>query len=167
MMSKSSILVKFTLYLYITIGTKNWDSDSFTNQEIGGVTLEAPRRRMHHAADVYGCILVVHGGFSTETKDILGDFSLYDLDKKTWIKCSLSPSPIQQTSSTLSKLPPIKLTNRYMHTMTAVYSHIIDDQSKYSRSLWDHPYLPKAQADRELLVYDTNLMGIYMFGGIA
>jgi len=43
--------------------------------------IEAPKRRMHHAADVFGCLLVVHGGFSGESKMVLNDFSLYDLSK--------------------------------------------------------------------------------------
>lgn len=34
---------------------------------------------MHHAADVYGCMLVINGGISGEEKDILNDFSIYDL----------------------------------------------------------------------------------------
>jgi hypothetical protein len=46
---------------------------------MGGILIEAPKRRMHHAADVYGCMLVVHGGFSGEEKDILNDVALYDL----------------------------------------------------------------------------------------
>lgn len=50
--------------------------------ELGGVLIEAPKRRMHHAADVYGCMLVVHGGFSGEEKQILNDFAVYDLSKK-------------------------------------------------------------------------------------
>lgn len=45
---------------------------------------------MHHAADVYGCMLVVHGGFSVEEKDVLGDFGIYDLKKKTWVKSVLT-----------------------------------------------------------------------------
>lgn len=71
--------------------TKFWESDNFITKEVGGVLLEAPKRRMHHASDVYGCMLVVHGGFSTETKEILGDFSIYDIDNKTWVKAFLSP----------------------------------------------------------------------------
>ena len=136
MTSKSSTPVRIHLSLTLYAGGKYWDTDNFTKEEIGGITLEAPCRRMHHAADVYGCILVVHGGFSTESKDILGDFNLYDLDKKTWVKCYLSPPFVPQTTSTLAKAPPLKLTNRYMHTLTAVYSHVIDEQTKYSRGLW-------------------------------
>jgi hypothetical protein len=48
--------------------SKNWETDSFIPYEKEGVMIEAPKRRMHHAADVYGCLLVVHGGFSAETK---------------------------------------------------------------------------------------------------
>ena len=30
-----------------------------------------------------------------------------------------------------------------MHTMTAVYNNVSDENTKYSRSLWDHPFQPK------------------------
>lgn len=43
---------------------------------------------MHHAADIYGCILVVHGGFSGETKKVLGDIALYDLSKNKIVDLS-------------------------------------------------------------------------------
>lgn len=58
-----------------------WETDNFISQEIGGVLLEAPKRRMHHAADVFGCMLFVHGGFSGEEKTILSDYAIYDLSK--------------------------------------------------------------------------------------
>jgi len=45
-----------------------WETDNFSPFEINGSIIEAPARRMHHAADIYGCILAVHGGFSTENK---------------------------------------------------------------------------------------------------
>lgn len=93
---------------------------------------------MHHAADVYGCMLVVHGGFSGEEKDILNDFGIYDLsklnkgeiivmimyiEKKTWVKAIISKS---------NK----KMHSRYMHTMTSVYCSNIDTNNKYSRGIW-------------------------------
>jgi hypothetical protein len=48
---------------------------------MGGTILEAPTRRMHHAADVFGCMLVVHGGFSGEEKEILDNVGIFDLSK--------------------------------------------------------------------------------------
>ena len=34
---------------------------------------------MHHAADIYGSMLVVHGGFSSENKETLSDIAIYDI----------------------------------------------------------------------------------------
>ena len=61
----------FNLY---NIVSRTWESDSFTPYEMGGVIIESPIRRMHHAADVFGCMLVVQGGFSGEEKMCLSDF---------------------------------------------------------------------------------------------
>ena len=36
---------------------------------------------MHHAADVYGNTLIVHGGFSGEHRTVLDDFAAFDLSK--------------------------------------------------------------------------------------
>jgi len=58
------------------------------------------------------------------------------------------------------------ITPRQMHSMTAVFSHMVVDQSRYLRSLWAYPYQPR-NFEKEQLVYDTSLMGIYMFGGLA
>jgi hypothetical protein len=67
----------------------------------------------------------------------LNDVALYDLskagvkvlEKKTWLKVNVKGKKI--------------VTPRQMHTMTAVYSHMIDDQNKYYRSLWAYPFQPR------------------------
>ena len=73
---------KFYIHLLNNLASRIWETDSFIPYELGGVVLEAPSRRMHHAADVYGCMLVVHGGFSGEDKEILDDLGIYDLSKQ-------------------------------------------------------------------------------------
>eukprot|EP00347_Sterkiella_histriomuscorum_P011255 403373153 len=133
--------------------TKKWDTDDFVPFERDGVLLDAPKRRMHHAADVYGCILTIHGGFSAELKQVLGDFALYDLKMKSWIKTEIT----KQTK---------KITARYMHTMTAVYSHTADENAKFCRGLWAQEYQPKG-SDKESQIFEPNLMGLYIFGGLA
>ena len=40
----------------------------------------APRKRMNHAASIMGCLMLVHGGFSTESKKVLDDFCLFDVE---------------------------------------------------------------------------------------
>lgn len=66
--------------------SKTWETDNFIIEENGDILQEAPKRRMHHAADVYGCMLVVHGGFSGEEKLVLNDFAIYDLSKNFELK---------------------------------------------------------------------------------
>jgi hypothetical protein len=71
--------------MIIILANKKWESDSFSNYELNGIALEAPLRRMHHAADVYGCMFVVYGGFSGEEKEVMNDYSIYDLSKLSFL----------------------------------------------------------------------------------
>jgi hypothetical protein len=45
----------------------------------------APRKRMNHTASVMGSLMLVHGGFNTESKKVLDDFNLFDLEMMKWI----------------------------------------------------------------------------------
>lgn len=45
----------------------------------------APRKRMSHSTSTLGCIMLVHGGFSTESRKVLDDFNLFDLKLMKWI----------------------------------------------------------------------------------
>lgn len=40
---------------------------------------------MGHSAAVYGCCLVVYGGFYGEDNQYLNDFVVFDLELKAWI----------------------------------------------------------------------------------
>lgn len=33
-----------------------------------------PKKRMHHAAGMLGCVMVVSGGYNTEAKVVMDDF---------------------------------------------------------------------------------------------
>ena len=61
---------------------EEWRSEKSQTRECNGYMLEVPPQRMHHAAEVFGCVLMVQGGMSGEAKSILGDFALYDLSKE-------------------------------------------------------------------------------------
>jgi N-acetylneuraminic acid mutarotase len=57
-----------------------WIWDTFTDQkwdkiESFGIS---PLKRMGHAGDTLGGVMLVHGGFNTEAKVVLDDFNLYD-----------------------------------------------------------------------------------------
>ena len=44
-----------------------------------------PKKRMNHSASIMGCIMMVHGGFSTEAKQVLDDYQLFDIEAMQWI----------------------------------------------------------------------------------
>lgn len=48
--------------------------------------LGPPTRRCHHAADVYGGCLVVHGGVYCEDNKVLDDFSMFDIALGMWVE---------------------------------------------------------------------------------
>lgn len=81
MMSRSMIHVIIHHVISYSLDKKQWETDNFIPYERDGIMIEAPKRRMHHAADVYGCMLVVNGGISAESKQILNDFTIYDISK--------------------------------------------------------------------------------------
>ena len=41
---------------------------------------------MNHAAGLLGCVMLVHGGFSTEIKRVLDEFSLFDIEQLKWVE---------------------------------------------------------------------------------
>jgi N-acetylneuraminic acid mutarotase len=45
---------------------------------------------VNHAAAVIGGIMLVMGGFSSETKQTLDDFNLFDFQTNTWLKLTLT-----------------------------------------------------------------------------
>ncbi|CDW89123.1 kelch motif family protein [Stylonychia lemnae] len=139
---------------------QKWTSDDFLPKDYDGELLIAPKTRMHHAGEVFGCMLVIHGGISGEDKDILDDFGIYDLKRQTWVKTNIS---------TNSRKPLA----RYMHAMTVVHPDGIDNQLKYSRALWAQQFQVKNQNptpdqnDQDQKIIESNKMGIYMFGGLV
>jgi len=44
-----------------------------------------PIKRLHHASDILGCILISLGGFNTKQKKILSDIILFDIEENAWI----------------------------------------------------------------------------------
>ena len=44
-----------------------------------------PKKRIGHVACMFGCIMLVHGGYSAEGKIMLDDFNLYDAKIGKWL----------------------------------------------------------------------------------
>ena len=107
------------------------------------------RQRMDHAAAFYGCIMVVHGGYHTETMEYLGDFGFYDVYEKEWI-CPeiLYDAARPRQRSRLEKLgvagaAEARIEPRMMHSLTKVFvpstATAGDAETEYRRALWVTP----------------------------
>ena len=48
-----------------------------------------PKKRIGHVACMFGCVMMVHGGYSTEGKIMLDDFNLYDVKLGKWLKVAI------------------------------------------------------------------------------
>ena len=59
------------------------DKDTWTKLEGSGIP---PKKRMFHTASCLGSLMLIHGGYSSEGKIILGDFNLFDIEVHKWIK---------------------------------------------------------------------------------
>ena len=59
------------------------DKQKWVQQEPKGLI---PKKRINHVACMFGCIMVVHGGFSTEGKVMLADFNLLDIEMNRWLE---------------------------------------------------------------------------------
>ena len=53
----------------------------------------APRKRMNHAAAMFGGIMIIHGGANTEQKKVMNDFAMFDMEKLKWIDCKVFTDP--------------------------------------------------------------------------
>jgi len=45
---------------------------------------------MNHVAGTIGCLMLIHGGSNTETRKVLDDFNLFDIELGEWIRCEVS-----------------------------------------------------------------------------
>ena len=119
---------------------KEWSQEIYYPVDYGGgVVINPPKRRMHMAADFYGCIMVVHGGFSAEDKDVLGDFNAYDFKRRVW--CRIVPSKASK-----------KIAPRFSHTLTSMLLNSVNDPAiKFTRSIWGAPPQLKDANDFEPL----------------
>lgn len=62
---------------------KWWSSDEDIKEE---KALRPPAKRMNHAADLFGSLLVIHAGYNTEAKTVLEDFAAFDVELKRWVQ---------------------------------------------------------------------------------
>lgn len=45
-----------------------------------------PKKRMGHVSSMLGSLMLVHGGYNSESKLVLDDFNLFDVEEHKWIK---------------------------------------------------------------------------------
>lgn len=48
-----------------------------------------PKKRMYHTSAVFGSLMLIHGGYSSEGKIALSDFNLFDIEVHKWIKAKV------------------------------------------------------------------------------
>ena len=58
----------------LDLATYKWLENDFSRD--GG---QGGKKRMNHASDTFGCILVVHGGYCGEDKNTLDSFDIFDI----------------------------------------------------------------------------------------
>ena len=46
-----------------------------------------PKVRMSHVTSIMGCLMLLQGGYNTETRTTYDDIHLFDIDIKQWIRC--------------------------------------------------------------------------------
>ena len=100
-----------------------------------------PKKRINHVASRLGCIMMTHGGFSTEGKIMLDDFNLYDIELNRWLNVTVqmngqqvkseatygaNQNPIEGTGETYSSMKQVGA--RQNHCIAAVY-----DREYYNR----------------------------------
>ena len=66
---------------YSNIWEFNTDSEIWTEWDVQ----PHGKKRMHHAADIIGSLMLVHGGYSTESKKVMEDFAVLDTHIKKWV----------------------------------------------------------------------------------
>jgi len=85
----------------------------------------APKKRMNHSAGLMGCLMLVSGGYNTETKTVMSDLCIFDIELTRWVDCWV------YTLSERSNFVP-----RQMHTVTALYN---SDNYSYPREMFTKP----------------------------
>lgn len=92
----------------------------------------APRKRMNHAASMFGGIMLIHGGSNTEQKKVMNDFAMFDMEKLKWIDCKVYIDPhhrIDDKHFSYDNTNENMIGFRQMHTMTSIY-----DQEYYNEN---------------------------------
>ena len=73
------------LYIFDT-RREEWIRVPEKNPALESDYVEPPKKRMSHAAGNLGCIMLIHGGYTTEQKKVLDDFKLFDVEEARWIE---------------------------------------------------------------------------------
>lgn len=76
---------------------------------------------MNHASGLLGCVMLVHGGFSTEAKRILDDFSLLDLELMHWVDTKVFINGTLYSEKQHSKDMNLWPGPKQSHTITAIF----------------------------------------------
>ena len=59
------------------------DNLNWTKLEGSGIP---PKKRIYHTAATLGSLMLIHGGYSSEGKIVLGDFNIFDIEEIKWVR---------------------------------------------------------------------------------
>jgi hypothetical protein len=111
------------------------------------------RSRMNHAAAMLGCLMLIQGGYTSESKKTLGEFHLFDMIANRWIDCIWD-----------GEIQP-----RQMHTMKGVYDAMLHEKHvpprMQHRAMWVKPRASFKKEEGEFFRNDKLQEGYYIFGG--
>lgn len=101
---------------------------------------------MNHCASVLGSLMMVHGGYNSETRKTYSDINLFDIPSKRWVRTIVAKEGDYQRNQTLSQIDYdipqnsnstsiCDIPARHMHVMQAV-QHCTNQFNMESRVDW-------------------------------
>ena len=140
----------------------------------------APKKRMNHVTCRLGCIMLTHGGFSTEGKIMLDDFNLYDIELQRWLNVVVTMNG-HEVKSDAQYGADQAIDDGSSHIMTQVgarQNHCA--AAVYDQDYYNHKYKKAGRETRGRVMWSKERVfsheehakqksyheGIYIFGGM-
>ena len=168
-----------------------FDTDRVSWDKLEGSGIP-PKKRMYHTASNLGSLMLIHGGYSSEGKITLSDFTLFDIEVHKWIKTRVIMNgkvieseaqygtSIETEDSDAPRLQTIGA--RKGHCLVTVFANYPDRYTQINQSIssgsksnirlvnWDQNcrgmWIHERTYTREEITKGLDIKeGFYMFGG--